>query len=794
MPKFSLLILLLTICLCSSAFASDWQTFRGPNQNGSISDGKFVAPADGSLAVAWRSAIGSGYSGIAVSNGRVVTLFSDQDNDVAAAFDAASGKEVWRYKIGPKYKGHDGSQDGPIASPVIHESKVYGIDPYGQLFAVDLNTGKEIWSTHVAEKHGAKIPIYGFTASPVVAGGVLVVELGADSGKAIAGFDLKTGKPQWTAGDDKINYQSPVLIKANGKEVVAAIGDTKLFLLDPASGKILLEYPHGGDAAQIVVPVPVENDRLLLRVGQEKTDLVRIVSSAAGGKFSVEKVWSEGVFKNSYAIPVYYNGYLYGYNSRILTCVDAANGQTKWRSRTPEDGWLIAVDGNLVVQTKTGSVYVGKASPEGWKEISKIDLFKNLSWSHPVYAAGGVYTRSFGELARLEWRTDKAAASTMPASISNTSSTFGKFLADVQTASDKKTIVDKFFSSEKQFPVIEWPDRIHFVYRGEATDMAIGGDMIGALQEVPMQRIDGTDVFYYTTQLEPDAHILYRFFRNYDEQIADPKSDKKTVDRRGSPLSFVSMPGYKEPEFLREAPTNKKGKVENRELTITSKQGASAKFSVYLPANYQSSSDRFPVVYMYDGTMAQKQGLLVNAFDNLLGSTVKPLIAVMIDDIKTGPEPLEDPAEDIKVRSEILAKEIVPFIDKNFRTMTDSQNRAVMGPGGESPTAFYTAFRYPELFGGVAAQTVFTQERAEVAMKDLIKNANEVPMRVYLDWGTYDSRAPLEGWDTRRDSRRWYALFQDHGYRPAGGEVHQGAGWPNWRNRADKWLSALFPM
>ncbi|HEY7161913.1 MAG TPA: hypothetical protein VH815_11675, partial [Acidobacteriota bacterium] len=135
MSRSSFVILILTVCLCSAVFASDWQTFRGPNQNGTISDGKFVPPADGSLGVAWRSAIGSGYSGIAVSNGRVVTLFSDQDNDVAAAFDATSGKELWRYKIGPKYVGHDGSQDGPIASPVIHESKVYGIDPYGRLFA-----------------------------------------------------------------------------------------------------------------------------------------------------------------------------------------------------------------------------------------------------------------------------------------------------------------------------------------------------------------------------------------------------------------------------------------------------------------------------------------------------------------------------------------------------------------------------------------------------------------------------------------------------------------------------------
>jgi hypothetical protein len=117
-----------------------------------------------------------------------------------------------------------------------------------------------------------------------------------------------------------------------------------------------------------------------------------------------------------------------------------------------------------------------------------------------------------------------------------------------------------------------------------------------------------------------------------------------------------------------------------------------------------------------------------------------------------------------------------------------------MGPGGESVPAFYTAFHYHDLFGGVAAQTVFTQERAENGLGTLVPKASEVPMRVYLDWGIYDPRAPLEGWDTRRDSKRFHTLFLDQGYRPAGGEFHEGGGWPNWRNRTDRWLSALFPL
>ena len=782
--------ILTVILLSTSVFASDWPTLRGPNNDGTAADGKFIPPAGAALAIAWKSAIGSGYSNIAVANGRVITLFTDKENDVAAAFDSASGKELWRYTIGPKYKGHDGSQDGPIATPVIADSIVYGFGAHGHLFALNLETGKPVWAVNAAEKHGAKAPVYGFSASPVVAGGVLVVEIGAESGKAIAGFDLKTGEQRWTAGEDKINYQSPVVLKSAGKEVVAAIGDTKLFLLDPASGKVLLEYPHAGDSAEVVVPLPIENDRILLPIGQENADLLKI-TSGADGKLAVEKVWSASIFKNTYAIPVYYKGYIYGYNGRILMCVDAANGSIKWRSREPGDGWLLIVDGNLVVQTKKGTVHVGPASPEGWKEIAQVGLFKGISWAHPVYASGGVFTRSFGELARLEWRTDKTAATAE--SITTDGSRFAKFISELGTASDKKTAVDQYFASVKQYPIVEWPDYIHFVYRGDAEDMGISGDMIGSLREEPMQHVEGTDLFYYSARLEPDAHILYRFHRNFDEQIADPKNANKILDRRGSPMSYVPMPGYNPPEFLKEAPASKKGKVEAREFTSTKRQGASAKLSIYVPANYASSKDKYPVVYLYDGAMAQKQGLLPNILDNLIGNEIQPLIAVMIDEMKTGEKPLEDQSEDIKVRSEMLAKEIVAWIDSNFRTLTDSKSRAVMGPGGESITAFYTAFHHHDTFGAVVAQTVFTAERSETGLGNFVPNSNEVPMRIYLDWGIYDSRAPLEGWDTRRDSKRFHSLFLERGYRPAGGEVHEGAGWPNWRNRADKWLAALFP-
>ncbi|NIM62860.1 MAG: hypothetical protein GTO30_14805, partial [Acidobacteria bacterium] len=59
----------------------------------------------------------------------------------------------------------------------------------------------------------------------------------------------------------------------------------------------------------------------------------------------------------TYVTPALHEGYLYGMSGRIFTCVDAASGETKWRSRQPGDGFPTVVGDKLVVITKPGSLH-----------------------------------------------------------------------------------------------------------------------------------------------------------------------------------------------------------------------------------------------------------------------------------------------------------------------------------------------------------------------------------------------------------------------------------------------------
>ena len=204
--------LLLLVVQAPLVGGGEWRHWRGPDHDGRAPDTGVFGETFG-LELAWKTSLGAGYSGIVVSGGRLVTMFSDGQTDWLAALDAETGREIWRYKIDKTYVGQDGAHDGPISTPLLSGNRVFGLSPRGKLFALDLTDGTEVWSTHLADDHGANKPHYGFATSPILMDGVVVVQLGGDKG-AVAGFDPATGKRLWAVGTDEVQYQSPVIWKA----------------------------------------------------------------------------------------------------------------------------------------------------------------------------------------------------------------------------------------------------------------------------------------------------------------------------------------------------------------------------------------------------------------------------------------------------------------------------------------------------------------------------------------------------------------------------------------------------
>ena len=144
------------LCAMSVAAApadASWPGLRGPNYDGSVRDAELFEGEGGSLAIAWSRELGSGYPVVAADGERLVTGFQEGDSDFVAAFDPATGEELWRYRIGEAYAGHTGSHDGPISTPFLADGRVHGLGPRGDLFTLDAATGEAIWTKKLVDDH-----------------------------------------------------------------------------------------------------------------------------------------------------------------------------------------------------------------------------------------------------------------------------------------------------------------------------------------------------------------------------------------------------------------------------------------------------------------------------------------------------------------------------------------------------------------------------------------------------------------------------------------------------------------
>ena len=368
--------------LVSGAEAQDWPALRGAEGVELVTrDGILKQNSDVELKVRWKRQLGSGYSSVVIVGDRLVTLYSDEDKDFVGCFDVQTGDTIWQFSMGPRFIGENGSFDGPISTPLIDNGYVCALSGSGDLFCLKLEDGSLVWTIDLEDGEGAVRPLYGFATSPMMAGGNLVVQFGAKE-KALVGLDLPTGTIKWSVGTDAIDSQTPTRMMLDGREILLAVGRQNLLVVDPSDGRLLCEYAHENNFGDSVVPAPIGERKVLFTNGKQNAKAVDLARS--GNEVTVSDAWQERAIKNSYNVPVFAAGNVFAYSTRILTCVDPENGRALWKARQPGDGFLIAVDGHLIISTKRGSLHLATASADGYQEVANIELFGDLVWSIPV--------------------------------------------------------------------------------------------------------------------------------------------------------------------------------------------------------------------------------------------------------------------------------------------------------------------------------------------------------------------------------------------------------------------------
>jgi outer membrane protein assembly factor BamB len=258
-------------CFASAMVATgqaQWPQFRGPNGSGVDPAGAYPVAFSPSTNVAWKAAVPYGQSSPVLAGGRMYVTASQDGRLLTIAFDAGSGRELWRKEIRPTrthkvYKANDPASPSPAADDdgVVVFFPDFGLAAY----AAD---GKERWNVPL----GPFKSFYGMAASPIIAGDVVVLVCDQQSGSYVVAVDRKTGQQRWKQERPGAidGYATPMLFRRAGALAeLVVLGSTSVDAYALENGERRWWLPIGSSGAMGTI---VASDDMLFVATQGSTE------------------------------------------------------------------------------------------------------------------------------------------------------------------------------------------------------------------------------------------------------------------------------------------------------------------------------------------------------------------------------------------------------------------------------------------------------------------------------------------------------------------------------------------
>ncbi len=383
------------IILCSSIDIAaqaegNWPQWRGPNRDGISKETGLLKqwPENGPPLVWKAKGAGAGYSSFAITNGRLFTMGLRGNRESVIAFDVATGKEVWATPHGTSFRNDRG--DGPRGTPTVDGENLYALGGNGELSALDVRTGRIIWTMNVLKKFGGSNITWGISESPLVVGEKLLVNAGGP-GASIVALNKKDGSLIWKSQSDHAGYSSAIPVQVGNTTQVVFFTQTRALGLDLKDGKLLWEYPRAANnVANVATPV-ARGNRVF--ISSDYGNGGGLVDIKADG--SASEVYFTKEMRNHHSSSILVGDYLYGFSSGILTAMRFDTGEVAWKDRSVGKGSLVYADGNLYALSENGVVGLIEATPAGYREKGRFRIQQDSlpTWTHPVIAGGRLYLR-----------------------------------------------------------------------------------------------------------------------------------------------------------------------------------------------------------------------------------------------------------------------------------------------------------------------------------------------------------------------------------------------------------------
>ena len=378
-----------------------WTNFRGPKRDGKYEETAVSTswPANG-LPVLWKQPIGVGHASFTVADGKAFTIEQRRAQEVVAAYDLGNGREIWTAKWNAEFR--DSTGDGPRATPTWDQGRIYALGATGELKAIDASNGSILWGKNILSDNGAENLSWAMAASPLIVDDKVIVLPGGTSGKSVVAYNKNTGAPVWKVLNDTQAYVSPMLVELAGRRQIIVVSSLRVVGLVPENGKLLWEYEWDtNNGINVSQPIVVDRNRFFISSGYGKgAALVELKGS--GDSYTATTIWENGMMKNKFNSSVLHDGYVYGLDEGILTCLDVNTGERKWKDGRYGYGQVLLAGGHLIVTSDQGEVALVKATPSAYTQVAKFSALQGQTWNYPALAGGRLLVRNSTEMAAYD--------------------------------------------------------------------------------------------------------------------------------------------------------------------------------------------------------------------------------------------------------------------------------------------------------------------------------------------------------------------------------------------------------
>lgn len=400
----------LGFCLAGSVLA-EWPLYRGPAGNGVSLERLRTNWAAEPPRLLWRTPLTNGLSSVTVSGGRVFTQVRTGSarggTEQCVALDAATGRILWTAPVDTADypNGGVGDDDGPRSTPVVQEGRVYVLGSYLKMHCLDAATGAAIWSKDLRSEYGGSVIPWQNAASPLLDGGLLLLNLNAGS-QRLAAFRLDDGGLVWRAHNEAMTHATPIAATIAGVRQVIFLTQSGLVAVNPANGAQLWRFtPIPYNTSIAVTPVVDGNVVYFAGAYAMGSAAARVV--AAGGGLSAQTLMGRRSTRMiHWSTPVAVGGYVYGLfgqTSGQLRCLDLNNnGEYMWQGPEFGTGATLLVDGKILVAAEDGQIVLVEPDPTQYREITRFRATSGRIWNSPAISDGVLYVRATTELVAFD--------------------------------------------------------------------------------------------------------------------------------------------------------------------------------------------------------------------------------------------------------------------------------------------------------------------------------------------------------------------------------------------------------